>query len=141
MLLSPVFATAQSTWPSPLKSPVTTAVGMKPAGSVGLKLKPGRGEGGAELCVTAPRTEDGRAAEEAKPARFRVKRARESPKLPAGALVGEMDVIDGVGATTARDAPGDVPPPGGGLMTLIWSVPTFLRKLAGTSICNSVLLT
>ena len=39
MLLSPPFEMAQSKWPSPLKSPVATAVGRNPAGRVGRSAK------------------------------------------------------------------------------------------------------
>src|SRR5580658_523902 len=42
MLLSPPLATAQSNFPSPLKSPLTTAVGRKPAGRAERRLKPAR---------------------------------------------------------------------------------------------------
>lgn len=44
-VLSPPFATTKSGLPSPLKSPVATAVGMYPAGKEGRSRSPGSAEG------------------------------------------------------------------------------------------------
>jgi hypothetical protein len=63
--------------------------------------------------------------------------------LPAAALAGESDVIDGVGllALMAKASALEVPPPGEGLMTATLALPALDRSDLGTTAVSCVLLT
>jgi hypothetical protein len=62
---------------------------------------------------------------------------------PAIAVVGLMPVSEGArfGATTARGREPEVPPPGGGVITLTWAVPTPVMSAAEMLAWSCVLLT
>jgi hypothetical protein len=64
-------------------------------------------------------------------------------ELPAKTLAGESgEVVTGTGFTQLNVKAGEeVPPPGAGLVTVTWSVPTAVQSAAGTVACSWVALT
>jgi hypothetical protein len=71
-----------------------------------------------------------------------------NPALPDGTVAGEIVVTDGigltpvpVGAVTVKIAALDVPPPGAGLNTVTWALPSDAISESRITACNCVLLT